>query len=410
MKLTDIFNDPNASWLYMEQFVNGGTRSYSSFASLSEVDPRYQPWSGNRSFLLPVYDLPLKTPHAIMISAKCDERLLQEYAPGSVLRMPVHPEALSSVQKDLAAAVPSFQIEAIPTASTRTVGVGSATETNLPFHFLKLHLPKRISRFNRRLRKSVIEFCIQLSQELLLDTPPHFTFLPEMLGGMGGEEGWGYIARSASPFPASEGVKALIPLFSLAGKDIHHPDDETVLAQLIAYHHADPLQFTLRHIIGPLIHSWCSAATHSGILLEAHGQNTLLEVGVDLVPGRIVHRDLDVYVDQYVRTEQGRDNSWIPDARYADHAVERAKMYSLVYDSFLGHHLLGYLTRFLEDRYGIDPRSVQQEASNVFARAFSGKAGLFSRTRFYYKDILFEENGWELADTGELPLWRPALP
>src|SRR5205085_2535435 len=67
----------------------------------------------------------------------------------------IHPEAWSCLEAPLAEqlrALPRGEsICVAPTASTRTVltvnGLAGA-----PTHFLKLHYPRRISRFNRRLR------------------------------------------------------------------------------------------------------------------------------------------------------------------------------------------------------------------------------------------------------------------
>ena len=56
-------------------------------------------------------------------------------------------------------------IRVAPTASTRTV-LTTETPANVPRHFIKLHYPRRISRFNRRLRRLNIHNSIEGSRDL----------------------------------------------------------------------------------------------------------------------------------------------------------------------------------------------------------------------------------------------------
>jgi len=153
MKLDHVFEGDQAL-LYMERYVDEGTRTYSPFAAKSEVAPQYQPRSGRPSFDLIAVVAPES--QVSVFQADPHNSLLEFYVRPDGVQFLVHPETWESPgidRLDELHALPRGEpIEVAPTASTRTV-LTTETLANAPAHFIKLHYPQRISRFNRRLKR-----------------------------------------------------------------------------------------------------------------------------------------------------------------------------------------------------------------------------------------------------------------
>src|SRR5207248_3222995 len=139
----------------------------------------------------------------------------------------VHPEIWRSPGIDhldeLHALPRGKSIKVAPTASTRTVfTVGDAK--GVPAHFLKLHYPRRISRFNRRLRRKNIHNSIEGSRDLAQVRFDRFAYVPDSLGFTfgGGDSAWGFLIREAVPRPLQK-ERFLIPYFALYAGDLKHP-------------------------------------------------------------------------------------------------------------------------------------------------------------------------------------------
>ena len=81
------------------------------------------------------------------------------------------------------------------------------------------------------------------------------------------------------------------------------------------------------------------------------------------------------------------------------------QVFSLVYDSFLGHHTLAFLARLAKARFGVDPAALHRCAKQAFA-AQPAAAALLPATVHYYDDRLHADGDWRLIDTGALPQWR----
>jgi hypothetical protein len=80
-------------------------------------------------------------------------------------------------------------------------------------------------------------------------------------------------------------------------------------------------------------------------------------------------------------------------------------VFSLVYDSFMGHHTLDFLARLARDRFGVPPAALHRVAKAAFA-AQPVPPGLLPDTVHYYDDELHADGRWELVDTGLRPRWR----
>src|SRR5262249_4889886 len=153
------------------------------------------------------------------------EALLRHYVRPEEVLFAVHPETWSSAgvdHSDELRALPRGEpIRVAPTASTRTVfTVGCPRE--VPAHFLKLHYPRRSSRFNRRLRRKNIHNSIEGTRDLAHVRFDRFAYLPDVLGFTygPGDDAWGFLVREAAPRPY-QGQRPLVPYFALYAGDLH---------------------------------------------------------------------------------------------------------------------------------------------------------------------------------------------
>ena len=219
MKLQNL-NDPNA-FIYLERYVNEGSRTYSRFAHQSEVDPKYKPESSEAFFKVLCLELP-KEKVTVYLDKTCSQ-LASHYIQNDTILFPIHPEIFEDDRTPYIKELRKYSSRSIfvaPTASTRTV-MTFPEPGDPPCHFIKLHYPRRISRFTRRLRINTIQHCIEVSKDIQHFSIPQFGFLPEIIGMIygSGKEAWGSIIREFTPRPISENNKFLTPLFCLYAKD-----------------------------------------------------------------------------------------------------------------------------------------------------------------------------------------------
>jgi len=372
--------DPIALWQYAERYLGVGTRSYSSYADDLEMDRRYHPLFGDPSFALPTFVVPPGRGGSLTLPS------WYSLGDGGFL-LPVHPEIASLV--DLSDLSPGPVLEAVPSANGRTVFV---TTDGVPAHFLKLHYPKRMSRFVRRLRRPVIELQVWAAQELVAAGLP---VMPE-LGGGWHEDGWGFLVRALDTGPGFT-----VPLFSLYGGDAGQPDDPPLLRQLIDASGLSPLSYVADRIVEPMVRLWVSGLLRTGCLLETHGQNTLFRFTLDGFTA-IAYRDSAIYVDAALRAGRSLPpTNVIP----RDVPMPAGEVYSLTYDSFMGHHALSYVADLARSHYGVRPSELHEVARAAFASSSAGLLAMPSTT-FYYDDALHEDGSWKLVDTGRPPVWR----
>ena len=392
-------------WLYAERYLGVGTRSYSSFSPDLEISDAYHPQRGQPTFVVPTFWV--DRAHGEFLPGPVESGLVELYRRDDRFLLPVHPDTLAD--PDLAGADrlrrcdPGPMLEVVPTANARTVGVIAVDGRPVAPHFLKLHYPKRSSRFTRRLRRPIIGVQLWVSGELVrVDAP----FLPEVGGAVFGADprlAWGYLLRE----PSALGGRSLahtVPLFALYGRDHRAPGDPTLLEQLIARGPVTAVEFLTDRIIRPMVRLWVTTALSTGCSLEMHGQNTLFSW--DSSGSRILYRDCGVYVDPRQRREVGAPPGLPPiNVISRDVLFPREQVFSLAYDSFMGHHVFDFLARLAADRFGLGEGSLREAARAEFA-SVPGSAGLLPATVYYYDDKLHPDGGWQLVDTGEAPRWR----
>lgn len=405
--LLERLDERPATLLYLERYVNEGTQTYSPHAGFSAVRAEYQPRIGLPRFGATSLLVP---PERVAITRdNPDPALADFYLRENQVVLPLHPEVIADPSiryvSELRQLPRAENLLVSPTASTRTVLVEEPTHRP---HCVKLHLPRRISRFVRRFRRISVEFSVLISQDLRAFAAERWAYLPESIGIAYGSvaDGWGAVIRELTPWPVVAEQRILVPCFSLYGGDRFAPGDPPLLTQLIEHHHADPVQFTLENLLLPLIRQWCQAFGERGIVLGCHAQNVLLELDARFQPRRIVHRDLDIQVDPRVRQAQGLSTDF-PKSRIGieiHEPIERAL--SLKYDLFMGHHFFDYVSRLLEQRYGVGPQTLWQACQATFRQAFPDANRYFDGHTYYYNPEVSPTNEFHLIDTGEPPHWR----
>lgn len=437
---TASFSKTIPSLVYLERRVNVGTRTYSKLAAYSELPEQYRPDTCNpHGFQLPLYVVPRKMIQRTL--ANPDPVLLEmfmEKVDREVL-FAVHPvvhELEGLDMPDKAQRMPPWlhlvqepcrdreigSLTVLPTASSRSVvviGFGQEGEWNgrtLPPFGLKLHCPVQISRYVRNLGPRTIRHSVMVSRDLELLRIP---ILPETIGfslpPTDDKFGWGFIVRELTVRPSlsPERRTCLIPCFSLFARDSEHMDADPLLVKLIREQtERSPARYILDFVMLPIIRDFCIAFSEVGILLEAHAQNSLLEVDAEThVPIRIVHRDLDDTVDARVRSALG-----LPIKGFSDYqlileptqAEPEGSVHSLIFDSSIGHHHFDYLAALAKQFFDVPETLLQEECCAEFARMMPASSmKLFPNEIYYYLDRPLEQNVFPLGATGRKPVWRP---
>lgn len=400
------------TFVYAERYLGVGTRTYSTFSEYIDGTPAYHPRVGKETFSLPSFFI--RGGQGTWLGNGLRSPLLAHYHDGREFLLPVHPDTLSCeelLHRDLLqAAAPGPPIRVSPTANVRTVFVHAIGNRPVAPHFLKLHYPRRLSRFTRRLRQPIIELELWVAKELdRIRTP----LLAEVGGGVIGLDGseedrWGFILREALPrhAPLPEGCY-LLPCFALYGTDHLAPHDPPLLRQLVE-HSGEPAEdFITERLLAPMLGMWIDALGASGCILETHGQNTLFAYDPASRRSAIAYRDCALYISPALREQNGLPLDYPPKnviGLDVPHALPR--VLSLVYDRFMGHHHLAYLARAAQEHLGLPTGRLQAAAQEIFRARIGALGSLFPAQEFYYSDELLPNNRWELIDTCERPVWR----
>ena len=407
-------------FVYAERYLGGGTRTYSAFSEHIDGTPAYHPRVGQKSFCLPSFRI--RSAYGTWLENGLGSPLVAHYHDGHDFLLPVHPDALNCEQllhRDLLqAAEPGPPIRVSPTANVRTVFVHAIAERPVAPHFLKLHYPRRLSRFTRRLRQPIIELELWVAKELdRIGTP----LLAEVGGGVIGRDGqgspdaatiaedrWGFIIREAQPRHAviPEG-SYLVPCLALYGTDHFAPNDPPLLAQFVEHSGESAEDFIIKRLLSPIIGMWIDTLCSSGCILETHGQNTLFSYDPTSRQSAVVYRDCAIYIAPELRTQRGLPLDYPPkNVIGLDVGHPLPQVLSLVYDRFMGHHHFAYLARSAQEHLGLPLHRLQDAAQAIFRSRIGALGSLFPAQEFYYSAELYPNNRWKLIDTGERPVWR----
>ena len=399
--------------IYLDRYRNEGTRVYSPHAEYTEAEDRYRPNSPSPTFDLAVFEVPSDE---LNVYAADPAPLLREaYLPGGRSLFCVHPQLLRASGDDpYLKRVQSLGnsragITVSPSSSTRTLHVHGMD----PPHALKVHFPFMVSRYGRRMRDEVVEQAVQVSGELqrgIARMDPGFAFLREVLGvtyrnlqpDTPRKENWGYIVRELTPFPPVPAETALVPGFSLYGRDFFQPEEPPLLLELLGG--KDPRTFVLDQIMFPIIRHWVSCFLNFGLLLEPHGQNVLLEVKPGGEVSRIVFRDLNLGIDNRRR----RDLDIHSDLSNTYNQMETGEFNSITYDKFMGGHFFDLLVATLGENFpGLKAEEFRGPCREEFARVFPDHRHYLPRTVQYFSEERDRFGKPLYLDTGEAPSWRP---
>ncbi len=401
------------SLIYLDRYRNEGTRTYSSHADYSEAEERFRPETGVEHFPVPAYFVPREEVNLYL--ADPHPRLLSLFSRGGEVVFCVHPQlsARPGVDPylDRLLSLPEAPgiIEASPSSSTRTVFVKDSE----PPHALKLHFPFRVSRYGRRMRDEVVEQAVTVSRELeegIRAMDPDFAFLREVLGvtfkNLQPEtprgENWGFLVRELTPFPSAGAEGALVPGFALYGRDFLEPSADRLIHTLVG--EQDPNAFLLNQIMLPIVRHWVTCFLKFGLLLEPHGQNVLLEMGPDGTVDRIVHRDLNLGIDNRRRTDLGLSVG----GTNTYNQMETGEFCSITYDKFMGGHFFDYLAACAVERYStLDLAGLREACREEFLRLFPHHEEYLPRTVQYFSETRDRFGKPTFMDTGKAPEWRP---
>jgi siderophore synthetase component len=374
--LADILkiNFDKKTFLDFENYANGiEPRPNNPLATFSAFPEKYQP--GAKPYDLLVYDVD-RQKCLIFTSDKVDPRLLEFYLPkeGKV-KFVVHPINLDHPTmlhineiKQLAGST----ILASPTSSTRTVFV--LNQDNLPTHCLKPHADLFITRWRRHMEKRKVMQAIAITK--ILEKTKAFkedktlAYFPESIGvvyGKDQKEDWGYIVREMDSSPKLDQKRSYIPLNSLYMPNKKNPDDDPYLVQIINKHKKDPDKF-IKELLTNLIDGWVKVYLETGVLLEPHGQNVIVEFSEDekdLI--RFSHRDFDCEVNQDIAKANGFDIHELYEnnlfSTNGDKYTPKGAHLSIIYDNSF-KVVLEKISALAETKYGIKKNELRAYIKN----------------------------------------------
>lgn len=410
--ILDPPGDPTDMWLHSERYLSAGTKSYSRFATINEVDQQYRPESDTRDFMLPCLNVQQSAPSRFLSTAHSLAPSLQRlYAPSpDGLRLPIHPATLprldTATRKRLANQEPSLRLRVSPTSSTRTVFVHAADRgARSEPHSLKMHFPGRISRFTRQLTRRDVELQLWVSQQLQNAHVPH---LADVAGGYCTFENTsiGFLLRARRPECAVTAPLLMVSGFALYAGDHRATADPPLLAQLPRLFHENPTTFVIERIVAPIVRLWVRTVRTLGIVPELHGQNTLFCFDHNYTHSDISMRDCDLFIDTEGRNAMGLGT---PESLVEpDQDVfrrRRAGLLSLCYDGFLVQNFLKSVAASAGAHLGVREDALRDAAKEAFKSEGGDDLALPERA-YYFSDDVQSNHLFSLRSRKTRSLWR----
>lgn len=411
MKLEQAYEDQLEATRYAERYVNNV--KVGNHKDWSDTSVEYSPHEGVENFPVPVFAL--TEGEFKVLQAEPDPRLVREILGKDILFF-VHPdlaqdqEYLERVGLSSAKQIEGEPYFVTPTSSTRTL-----LTTGREFNFMvKTDLDKRHYRFIRRLKGGSVDHSVRVSAELSRICSqvslPEFSFLPESLGIIVGDEekGAGVLFREIIPRPIIPEKRVIIPYFSLYANDLKHPEDAPLLVQLITANSAqgEELNFFTNEVIGKVVRNWTRFAIDFGMLLETHGQNTLIEVDENLMPQRIVFRDFQgMYFDKEIREAGGLEIPVVKHIVGEEVGTDRKSQFSLNYDHFVGDYLFDRLAEtFLRYFPQYTYEQVTAEVRKIFRATIPDPSVILPNQTYTFGEQ--KGNDVNLVVNHPTPIWR----
>lgn len=410
------FSNPLALHVYTERYVNKG--SYHSYRHYSEVTKKYRPLDGSQSFLMPYVTFPSDRVHVyeFMPSHSLKSAILKN----NDVSFFIHPDMLGSYKDQNITEFSRNKIkgyvEVIPSSSTRTVFANIDNRLTM----FKVDLSgKRLGRLTRHLKeKSIVRS--NLVNKLLYEVlqsgkiPKEMAYFPETMGvGISiGENSYANLHREYSPLPFISEKRFIIPVFSLYSPDINNPGNSLIIQQLIRFSGMSPEDFFEKKIVRPMIYNAMFIAFRYGLLLEAHPQNTLVELDKDFQIMRFIYRDLQtVIIDSNTREHRGLITEFPQEARISGKwksDQDQYADYSIFYDHRICYHTIEEIIIALATKYPCHLALLEEIVKTVFNQVMEEldveKDKYFPKDFYYlYKDGIAENNFLEMKKFSNPP-------
>jgi hypothetical protein len=300
-------------WMTLERFHLHQVEKFQRMSRDPSFDTAYLPQNGG-VFRLPTYRVSRRHLHSLGGQPKNTDAMrfvTGEESQEQVL-FPIHPTALGHYREFLLnaracdVAQEGLCIWAMPTSSSRTLlaWLDGAPQSAV---FVKTSLYSPLFG-DRRIRRAQASRSVTLSAMLdsEADELPHaLAHLPEILAFTTRQAPHtGAIVR-AIPDAIKTGRVRLAPLFSLLGSSGDHVP---LLLTILERTGMPPLQFVHDVLCKPFAQLWLELSMNFGWILEAHGQDLLLELSPELdFQGRFHYRDFEgLQVDWQLRRWLGR--------------------------------------------------------------------------------------------------------
>lgn len=299
-------------WLALERFHLHKLDLFQNRSRDPAFDPRYLPqncgafrlpcfWIRRRHLQVYGRQMPGGSELQLFTGDGVDDRVL----------FPIHPSSLDHYKTFLSGvdAVEASKhgpgIWAVPTSSTRTL-LAWQDQAPATAMFVKTSLHTPLFGDRRLYLKTVgrsVGFS-ELMRSSRADLPSTLDYLPESVGFVPRAlPGSGALIRSI-PEPIKQGRVLIAPMFSLLGGSGNHVP---LLLTLLQRSVTPPRQLLEEMLCAPFARLWLEMSMRQGLILEAHGQDLMLQLAPDLTPlGRFLYRDFEgLQVDWELRRWRG---------------------------------------------------------------------------------------------------------
>lgn len=265
------------------------------------------------------------------------------------VRFFVHPESKEFYKDVLVGLEKADSFFATATSSSRSLLVWQ--EDVAPF-FAKVSLNKEVSAVVRTIPKSEISRSIGTNNTLIKSKetlPKAFKWMQETIGVLPqGMDRGGMLIRQ---FPKGifEDGKSLIPLFALYGGN--SAQGPPVLVNMINKSNMPASEFINQKIIEPFAKMWLGTTIDVGFSMEAHAQNSLIELDKHGLPtGNYVFRDLGGFdVDFSYRKSLGYKEAELPFVTNFAKEYHQEELTNALRKSLYNHYEGGFLYNLNKD-------------------------------------------------------------
>lgn len=390
MLLQQLFDDSINSYQYCERYVH--LINYPLISHSSEMNPAYTSYAGKKVVDVPILWVPSET-LITHFGVRSVPKITDQFQRDGLLGFPVHPQVLRdnmcpAVEYLSKHAKTTETIPAIPTASWRTF---LAQTDNL--FFIKTHFPGRIGLLLRALSRKKVSRSHWISDQLLdLVDQPRFNqlalFSDLMSLSSNYASGCAATIREFYPYPHVQGPHALLPMFSLCSRDINAPDDLPLLLQLANHQGIPADDYLVEVIIKPHIRLWGQVVFNAGLLLEMHGQNTVLLLDSQGNVIRFCVRDFGNIVVWRERREQlGLP---LPDEFFPHERPESlGDELSVTYDHLIARNIFDPLV-YIVSQLGFSSKKLQHRIAEAFDELNPWARDHFAPTEINFRGSLDE--------------------